>query len=177
MKRFLLILLTVFFPFGCAERPGLVVQSSPLNLSGKTILIQHFDFNPEIATGVRKGAVANFGELIALDLQRLLKAAGFRNTVVVAPAESAHGDILIKGTILRVHGGDALQRRTLELFGFGATEVKAMGEVTDLASSKTVLAFSLTKGFHYTWLDNEPAVRDNLREIAEEIAAALAGMR
>ncbi len=181
MKRILPIVLTALFLFGCAaERPGLIVQSYPLDLAGKVILIRHFEFDPETATGVRKEAVRHFGESIALDLQRFLKGAGFRQTLVVAPGEAAQGEILIRGTILRVNGGDAVQRRSLELFGFGATEVKATGELLDLASSSSVLGFSFTKNSHYTLLDNESAVRENLREIAREIAAAVtsaAGIR
>jgi hypothetical protein len=170
----ILLLLAAFFAFGCAaERPGLIVQSYPLDLAGKVILIRHFEFDPEIATGVRKEAVRHFGEFIALDLQRFLKGAGFRQTLVVAPGEAAEGEILIRGTILKVNGGDAGQRRYLELFGFGATEVKATGELMDLGSSRAILAFSFTKNSHYTLLDNESAVRENLREIAGEIAAAL----
>ncbi len=174
MKRILPILFTALFLLGCAaERPGLIVQSYPLKLAGKVILIRHFDFDPEIATAVRKETVRDFGESIALDLQRFLKGAGFRQTVVVAAGEAAQGEILITGAIVRVNGGDAMQRRYLELFGFGATEVKAAGEVVDLASSRPVVAFSLTRNSHYTFLDNESAVRENLREIARDIAAAL----
>jgi hypothetical protein len=48
-----------------------------------------------------------------------------------------------------------------------------MGEVIDLGTSRSVAAFSLVKQSSYTWLDNESAVRENLREIAQEIAAIL----
>jgi hypothetical protein len=170
--------LGVFFAFsfwvGCAaEKPSLVVHSFPFDPSGKAILIQHFDFNPDISTQVRKLAVQGFGELIALDIQRALKSAGFQHPLVIAPGEQAKGNLLIKGTITRVHGGDFRERIWVESFGPGATEVRAMGEVIDLGTSRSVAAFSLVKQSSYTWLDNESAVRENLREIAQEIAAIL----
>ncbi len=49
----------------------------------------------------------------------------------------------------------------------------ARGEVIDLARSRSVAAFSLTQRSSYTWLDNDSAVRENIREIAREIAAIL----
>jgi len=170
--------LCVFFAFsflaGCAaEKPGLVVHSYPFNPEGKTVLVQHFAFNPEISTSLNKGAVQRFGELIALDVQRFLKDAGFNHPLVIAPGEQAKGDLLITGSITRVYGGDAQKRRFLESTGFGATEVRAVGEVIDLAASRSVAAFSLVKQSSYTWLDNESAVRENLREVAREIAAIL----
>jgi hypothetical protein len=58
-------------------------------------------------------------------------------------------------------------------FGFGATEVRATGEVVDLAMARPVTAFSIVKQSSYTWLDNEAAVRENPREIAQEIAEIL----
>jgi hypothetical protein len=168
--------LCVFFAFsflvGCAaEKPSLVVYSFPFDPAGKAVLIQHFDFNPEISTNVKKVAVQKFGELIALDIQRVLKNAGFQYPLVIAPGEQAKGDLLIKGTITRIHGGDIRERKGFEAFGYGATEVRALGEIVELAAARSVAAFSLVKQSSYTWLDNEAAVRENLREIAQEIAA------
>jgi hypothetical protein len=174
MPYALCVFLAFSFFVGCAaEKPSLVVYSFPLDPAGKAILIQHFDFNPEISTQVKKVTVQKFGELIALDIQRVLKSAGFQHPLVIAPGEEAKGDFLIQGTITRVHGGDLQERRWFEAFGFGATEVRAMGEVVDLAGARSIAAFSLTKQSSYTWLDNEAAVRENLREIAQEIAAIL----
>jgi hypothetical protein len=159
---------------GCAgNQPSLVAYSYPFNAGGRAILIQHFAFNPGISTNVNQGAVQKFGELIALDIQRFLGNANFDHPLVIGPGEKAKGDFLIRGTITRVHGGDFRERRSFEVFGFGATEVRAVGEVVDLASSRSVAAFSLTKQSSYTWLDNESAVRENLREVAREIAAIL----
>ena len=174
----MLYALCVFFAFsflaGCAaEKPSLVVHSYPFNPEGKTVLVQYFACNPEISTNLNKGAVQRFGELIALDIQRSLKNAGFQHPLVIAPGEEAKGDFLIKGTITRVHGGDVRERRRFESFGFGGTEVRATGEIVDLAASRSVAAFSLVKQSSYTWLDNESAVRENLREVAREIAAIL----
>jgi hypothetical protein len=174
MKHVFFLLLVVLLGAGCAaEKPSLVVYSFPFNPVGKAVLIQHFDFNPEISTNVKKVAVQGFGELIALDIQRALKSAGFQHPLVIAPDEEGKGDFLIQGTITRVDGGDLGERRLFEVFGFGATEVRAMGEVVDLAAARSVSAFSFVKQSSYTWLDNEAAVRENLREIAQEIAAIL----
>jgi hypothetical protein len=178
MKRIFLVSLTLWALAGCApERPGLIVQSYPFNPAGKAVLIQCFAFNPEIATAVDKERVRGFGESIALDIQTSLKNAGFRHPLVITPGEAAKGDVLIQGSITRVHGGDLRQRQLLETFGFGATEVRAAGEVIDLATSRSILGFSFTKQSHYSWLDNESAARENLREIAREIAAAFVQMR
>ncbi|MBP1722346.1 MAG: hypothetical protein H6Q44_51 [Deltaproteobacteria bacterium] len=163
-----------FLLAGCAtEKPSLVVYSFPLDPAGKAILVQHFDFNPEISTQVKKEAVQKFGELIALDIQRGLKAAGFQHPLVVAPGEQSRGDLLIKGTITRVHGGDSRERKWFEVFGYGATELRVSGEIVDLAGARSAAAFSLVKQSSYTWMDNDAAVRENLREIAQEIAAIL----
>ena len=93
--------------------------------------------------------------------------------MVIAPGEEAKGDFLVRGTLTRVHGGDPGERRWVESFGFGATEVRATGEIVDLAARRSVAAFSLVKQSSYTWLDNESAVREILREVAREIAAIL----
>ena len=174
MPYALCVAVFLFLGAGCAaEKPSLVVHSYPFHPEGKTILIQHFDFNPESSTRVNKAAVQKFGELIALDIQRFLGNAAYKHPLVMAPGETAKADFLIKGSITRVHGGDAAERRRVEAFGFGATEVRAVGEVVDLTASRSVAAFSLTKQSSYTWLDNESAVRENLREVAREIAAIL----
>jgi hypothetical protein len=170
--------LCIFFAFsflaGCAaEKPSLVVHSYPFKAQGKSVLVQHFAFHPEISTNVNKGAVQRFGELIALDIQRSLRNAGFQHPLVIAPGEKSQGDFLIQGTITRIHGGDARERKLFETFGYGATEVRATGEIVDLTASRSVAAFSLVKQSSYTWLDNESAVRENLREVAREIAAIL----
>jgi hypothetical protein len=159
---------------GCAaEKPSLVAYAYPFNAAGKAILIRHFDFHPGISTNVKQASVQKFGELIALDIQRFLGNADFDHPLVIAPGEEAKGDFMIRGTITRVHGGDVRDRRWAESFGPGATEVRATGEVIDLTGSRSVAAFSLVKQSSYTWLDNESAVRENLREIAREIAAIL----
>jgi hypothetical protein len=164
----------LFFLVGCASNnPSLVVHSYPFTAGGKAILIQHFAFNPVVSTNVNKAAVQRFGELIALDIQRFLGNANFDHPLVISPGEAAGGDFLIRGTITRMHGGVARERRWFEVFEPGATEVMATGEVIDLARSRSVAAFSLTERSSYTWLDNDSAVRENIREIAREIAAIL----
>jgi len=168
------VVILLLLGFGCAgAKPDLVVYSYPIQPWGKAVLIEHFAFDPRSSTKVNPAAVERFGELIALDIQRFLGNAHFDHPLVIAPGEAARGDFLIRGTIRRVYGGDARERRSLELFGFGATEVRVEGEVIDLAASRSAVAFSLAKQSSYTWMDNESAVRENLRAIAREIAAIL----
>jgi hypothetical protein len=151
----------------------MVVRTYPFNPAGKTILIQYFEFNPEIATNVDRPSVEKFGELISFDIQKYLKRAGFKNPLVVQAKEPLEGDLLIKGTITGVSGGSLQQRKYLELLGFGATEVKVVGEVLDIKTSLSLAAFSFTKRSHYTRKGNEAAVRENIGEIAQEIARVI----
>jgi len=164
-----------FFAFaGCSpifpNTPSMVVQTYPFNPAGKTILIQYFAFDPELATNVDRPSVEKFGEAIAFDVQKYLKKAGFKKALVVQGKETLEGDFLIKGTITGVSGGNIRQRKYLELFGFGATEVKVVGEVLNIKSSVSLVAFSFTKRSHFTRKGNEEAVRENISEIAQEIA-------
>jgi hypothetical protein len=92
---------------------------------------------------------------------------------VIYPGEEVLGDLLIQGRITRVSGGNRWHRIFFELFGFGATEVKVTGEVIDLYSSTPVLGFGLSRGSGFTWRENEAAVREDLRQIAEEVSRAL----
>lgn len=174
MKSILFILSGVLVFCGCGTTiPGMVVQTVPFNPSGKTILIQHFDFYPEMATDVDRSSVAGFGEVIAFDVQNYLKKAGFRYPIVVKVGEHLEGDLLIKGTITRVSGGNVDQRIFGELFGFGATDVRARGEVVDLKTSRSLVGFSFAKQSRWTRLPNEAAVRENISEIAQEIAKVI----
>ena len=59
------------------------------------------------------------------------------------------------------------------MFGFGATEVKVVCEVLDFKTSLSLVAFSFTKRSHYTWKENEAAVRENINEVAQEIAQVI----
>lgn len=177
MKVIFFIILSLSTLSGCGPTlpgmPSMVVKTYPFNPAGKMILIQHFDFNPEFATNVDPSSVQKFGEVIAFDIRNYLSRAGFKYPVVVRAAEPFEGDFLIIGTITRVSGGNVQQRRYLELFGFGATEVKAVGEVIDIKTSTSLVGFSFTKRSHYTWNNNEAAVRENIREIAQEIAEVI----
>ena len=168
------LILSVFTLAGCGPTlpgtPSMVVRTYPFNPAGKTILIQHFAFNPALATNVEPASVEKFGEVIAFDIQKYLKHAGVKHPVVVQATEPFEGDFLIKGTITEVSGGNVQQRKYLELFGFGATEVKVVGEVIDIKTSLSLVGFSFTKRSHYTRKDNEAAVRENISEIAQEIA-------
>jgi hypothetical protein len=163
-----------FLWLGCSTAsPDLIVQQKFFKTEGKRILIQHFDLNPTAATQVHKPSVAHFGETLALDIQQYLRLAHFQKTLVIGPAEPARGDILIQGAITGLAGGNQTYRILLNLFGFGGTHVAVKGEAIDLTDSQTVLAFSFSRRSPYTWKSNEEAVRENLREIAQEIARAL----
>jgi len=163
-----------FLWLGCSTAsPDLIVQQEFFKTEGKRILIQHFDLNPMTATEVHKPSIAKFGETLALDIQQYLRLAHFQKTLVIAPGEPAQGDLLLQGTITHLAGGNQKHRMSFELFGFGSTDVRVQGDVIDLATSKRILSFSLSKRSHYTWLDNERATRENIREIAQEIARAL----
>jgi hypothetical protein len=168
----------IFFAFaGCRPllptTPSMVAKTYPFNPAGKTILIQYFAFDPELATNVDRSSVENFGEAIAFDVQKYLKSAGFKKALVVQAKEPLEGDFLIKGTITEVSGGNIQQRKYLELFGFGATEVKVVGEVLNIKNSLSLVAFSFTKRSHFTRKGNEAAVRENISEIAQEIAQVI----
>jgi hypothetical protein len=177
MKAIGCVILSFFALAGCGpilpNTPSMVVRTYPFNPAGKMILIQHFDFNPAIATNVDRPSVEKFGELIAFDIQKYLKRAGFKNPLVVQAKEPLEGDFLIKGTITGVSGGNIQQRKYLEWFGFGATEVKVVGEVLDIKTSLSLVAFSFTKQSHFTRKANEAAVRENIGEIAQEIAQVI----
>jgi hypothetical protein len=51
--------------------------------------------------------------------------------------------------------------------------VKAAGEMIDIETSTSIVGFSFTKRSHYTWKNDEAAVRENVREIAQEIAKVI----
>ena len=173
----LLVILSLFAFSGCSPTlsggPSMVVINYPFNPAGKTILIQPFDFYPGIATNVDRVFVEKFGEIIAADVQNCLKKGGFRYPVLVWTEGQLKGDLLITGTIKRVSGGQATHRRLFELFGFGATEVTAVGEIIDTKTASSLVGFSFTKQSHYTWQENEAAVRENVSEIAQEIAQVI----
>ena len=177
MKPILLVILSFFAFSGCGPTlqgmPSMVVLSYPFNPAGKSILIQPFDFNPGLATNVDSSFVEKFGEMIAVDVQNCLKKGGFRYPVVVWTEGQLKGDLLITGTIKRVSGGNATHRKLFELFGFGATEVTAVGEIIDTKTARSLVGFSFTKRSHYTWQENEAAVRENVSEIAQEIAQVI----
>jgi len=177
MKPILLVVLSLFAFSGCGPTlqgtPRMVFITYPINPAGKSILIQPFDFNPGIATNVDRVSVEKFGEIIAVDVQNSLKKGGFRYPVIVWTEGELKGDLLIAGTIKRVSGGNATHRKLFELFGFGATEVTAAGEIIDIKTARSLAGFSFTKRSHYTWQENEAAVRENVSEIAQEIAQVI----
>ena len=161
---------------GCAPAtPGIVGPSAPFDPSGKYILIQSFDLPPAM-TNVNRAAAAKLGDVLAFYIQLHLKNAGLQRVLVVKRGDRIEGDLLIRGTLTRVEGGSQFHRISMELFGSGASEVEAMGEIVDLKTSTPLTGFAFRQT-GLTWLANESAVRENLRKIAEEIARVLIQMQ
>jgi hypothetical protein len=174
MKGYFVLGVLLVVLSACAPtRPDMVVQNSPFTAQDKVILIEPFDFSPAIATGVDPSAVKDFGNALADDIEKYLKKTGFDRAIVITQGEKASGDFLIRGRISRVDGGNLFHRYFFELFGFGATEVSATGEVLDAQSWQSLAGFSFTRQSPWTWLKNEEAVRQNLSEIGNAIAQML----
>jgi hypothetical protein len=159
--------------FGCATTiPDRVTRLSSFEVSHKTILVQPFEFDPNIATNVEKAFVKDFGKEIAIDLLDLLHKESSNTKSLLAEGTDEKADLLIKGVITQVEGGNKHQRIWLG-FGYGASIVSARGEVVDLKTSKTLMRFYITKKSNWTYSSSEAAVRENLQEIAQEIANSI----
>lgn len=156
---------------GCAPTmPDMIVRNYPFAAAGKFIVLEPFRFSPEISTGWNRSEEGNFGTTLALELQKRLRESRLVGTVVIAPGEEVIGDFLVRGRITRITGGDRFHRMTFELFGYGAAEVQAMGEVVDVRTGTALTAFSFTRRSSWTWKENEGAVRENTEAIAQAIA-------
>ncbi len=171
LKLFILTL-TVFLTIsGCAPTmPDMIVRNYPFAAAGKFIVLEPFRFPPEISTGWNRTEGGNLGTTLALELQKQLRQSRLVGTVVIAPGDEVIGDFLIRGRITRVTGGDRFHRVTFELFGYGAAEVQARGEVVDVRTGTALTAFSFTRISFWTWKENEGAVRENTEAIAQAIA-------
>jgi hypothetical protein len=163
------IALMLFLLPACVRGPQPASQSQPTR-SENPILVQFFEFPPQVATHVQSQFVANFGELIAYDIQSSLKRNGFPRVFVVKPGEALKADLLVRGSIIRVSGGNFFHRVSGELFGFGASEVRAEGELVDLKTATPLTGFSFSKKSRWSGLNNEAAVRENLADVAFQIA-------
>jgi hypothetical protein len=178
MKRIFPAVMILFLLSGCVRGPQPALQSLPTR-SENLILVQFFEFPPQIATNVQTGFVSNFGQLIAYDIQASLKRNGFPRVIVVKPGESVPGevkaaDLLVRGSIIRVSGGNFLNRLFGEVFGFGASEVRAVGELLDLKTGVPRTGFSFSKKSRWNGLNNEAAVRENLSAVAFQISQLVA---
>lgn len=147
----------------------MVVRSYSFNLADPLIVIEHFENYPEMSTGVDKSFARDLGASLALDLQRNFGKKGVQRPRVILPGEQVIGDLLIRGRITRASGGDRFYRMTFGLFGNGASEVQAMGEVIDVKTATSLLAFSITRRSEWSWAANENAVRGNIEEISEAL--------
>jgi hypothetical protein len=175
LKRFLLVVTAFLTISGCAPTmPDMIIRNYPFTAAGKFIVIEQFRFSPEISTGWNRSEGGDLGTTLALELQKRLRESRLVGTVVIAPGEEVIGDFLVRGRITRVTGGDRFHRVTFELFGYGAAEVQAMGEVVDVRTGTALTAFSITrrssKTWAWTWEGNEGAVRENTEAIAQAIA-------
>jgi len=172
MKRLLLFAFFLSFPIGCATTmPDRVTRLAPVEVTQKTILVQPFEFDPNIATNVDRAFVKDFGKEISIDLVDLmLKEAPKLKVQLTEGAEK--GDLLIKGSITQVEGGNKHQRIWLG-FGYGASIASARGEVVDLRNAKTLMRYYITKKSNWTYSNNEAAVRENIQEIAQEIVNSI----
>jgi len=157
---------------GCTTTmPDRVVRTNPVELAGKTVLVHTFQFDPNIATNVERAFIKDFGKEIALDIVDLLQKDSKKCKALLFGA-SQNGDLVIKGAITQVEGGNKHQRIWLG-FGYGASIVSARGEVIDLNKSSSLLRFYITKKSNWTYSNNDAAVRENLNEIAQEIVTLL----
>jgi hypothetical protein len=146
--------------------PDRMTKVEPFDPKGQTIVIQPFEFNPDIATEVNKDFIKDLGEEIAIDIRSLLLEKGYKKVIV--GKNTTNGDYLVKGKITEVSGGNKHQRIWLG-FGYGGTVVSARGEIVNLKETSTVMDFNITKQSNWTYSDNEAAVRENLYEIAKEL--------
>ncbi len=173
MKRLVPVLIILVLLCSCWKSPQTSIKAPPLR-SEKIVLVQFFEFPPQIATDVQPGAVRHFGEFIAYDIQTWLKKSGFPKVIAVKPGESISGDILVRGAIIRVSGGNYYHRLFGEVFGFGASEVRADGELIDIKAGIPLTGFSIADKSRWTSLKNEAAVRENLSAVARQIAQVVA---
>lgn len=165
-KIFLIILISMFL--GCATTiPDRMTKLDTFDpKKDQVIIIQPFEFNPDIATNVNKAYVTDFGKEIAIDIQNCFYNHGHKNIKIdVAPKE---GDYLIKGKITEISGGNKHQRIWLG-FGYGGTIASVRGEIINLKKSNTLSVFNITKQSNWTYSNNEAAVRENIYEIAVEL--------
>ncbi len=173
MKRIWLAVMILVLLFACVRGPRPALHSVPAR-SENLILVQFFEFPPQIATNVRLGYIGNFGQLIAYDIQTSLKRNGFPKVIVVRPGEMLNGDILVRGSIIEVSGGNFSHRMFGELFGFGASEVRAVGELIDMRTGRPFTGFSFSSASRWNGLDNEASVRENLLAVGRQIAHLVA---
>ncbi len=174
MKRICAAVVILILLFGCTRGPRPALHSVPAR-SENLILIQFFDFPPQIATNVRMQFISNFGQLIAYEIQNSLKRDGFPKVIVVRPGEILeNADVLVRGSILRVSGGNFSQRMFGELFGFGASEVGAVGDLINMKTGRPITGFSFSSTSKWNGLDNEASVRQDLAAVARQIAHLVA---
>ena len=147
----------------------------PNNIEGKTeldttkiIRIENFQYNPKGAINLNTFAIENLNIELSENISIELKKIGLHPVMATENTKEYDGYI-IKGRILEVNGGSGAQRIWLG-FGAGATTVTVRGEIIDAKSATQLRNFTLTKQSNWTYSNNETAVRENINEIAVEIA-------
>lgn len=156
--------------YGCATHlPNNIYGKAVLDTT-KPIRVEIFEFNPKAAVDVNTYAVENLGLELAEKIASELLSMGLQPATVNSNNNISE-DIgyIIKGRILEVNGGSAMKRVWIG-FGSGATTVTVKGEITNAKSGALVRNFTLTKQSNWTYSNNETAVRENINEIAIDIA-------
>jgi len=151
----------------------MIVRSHPFHPANQLIVIEHFECYPETSRDLAKSFAKDLGVSLALDLQKKLRKVGPQRSLVISPGEPVIGDLFIRGRITRLSGGNRFHRMTFELFGYGASEAQAMGEVIEVRTSTSLMAFSISRRSSWTWKGNEGGIRENIEEIAEAIVEVI----
>lgn len=153
---------------GCATHiPNNIEGNNELDTT-KTIIIENFEFNPHGAINLNTYAIEKFNIELSENISTELKKIGL-NPVISDKNSSESDGYIIKGRILEVNGGSGAQRIWLG-FGAGATTVTVRGEILDIKTAAKLRNFTLTKQSNWTYSNNETAVRENINEIAIDIA-------
>ncbi|MEN3111148.1 DUF4410 domain-containing protein [Uliginosibacterium paludis] len=154
---------------GCATHmPNNVEGDAGLGRT-RPIIVENFDFNPKGAVDVSADSIEKLNLELSENVVSELKKMGLPAKLAdkSAPAQDAY---VLKGRILQVNGGSTALRIWIG-FGAGSTTVTVRGEVLDAKTGAQVRNFTLTRQSNWTYSNNEAAVRENIGELASDIAA------
>jgi hypothetical protein len=162
--------LIIFLLFsGCAQTmPDLIVGKGTIDVS-EIVGIEPFEFNPQTATNINVPSLDKFGLELAENIAGELIKRGFRTIIIKNPDQPNDIGYIIRGRILEVTGGNKHQRIWLG-FGYGASNVSVRGEIVNAKTKEIIRQFTFSDQSQWSYSSNETAVRNNLYEIANEIA-------